>query len=65
MHYQWRTPLDPDCPGARAIDRALDDPITVVYGIGDELGPDLERRHLTECERCQRYGAANVEVVGP
>jgi len=62
--HHWHAPCDPDCPD-NPVPAALSDPITVAYGIGDELGPDLERRHMATCKRCQEYGAANIEVEGP
>ena len=62
--YQWHAPLGPDCPD-NPVPAALADPITQHYGIGDELGPDLEARHRASCERCQEYGAADIEVQGP
>lgn len=28
----------------------------------DDLWEDFEKRHRAKCERCQEYGAANIEV---
>jgi hypothetical protein len=48
-------PLDPDCPAVQALaDRHL-----VSY-----LGLACEHKaHRLICERCQRYGAANIQPV--
>jgi hypothetical protein len=44
-------------------DESLDaDPMTAYSGRGDEVAEDFERRHMRECDRCQEYGAANIEV---
>lgn len=59
-------PLDPECPAVEHFREALwSDPMTAYSGCGDEISDDFERRHLATCERCQEYGAVNVEVVGP
>jgi hypothetical protein len=56
-------PCDPGCPELVAqLDRLWSDPLTAYSGVGDEIGDDIERRHLAECERCQTFGAANVEA---
>ena len=54
-------PLDPDCPD-NPMEAFLSDPMTQYYGMGDEMGPDIESRHLAKCQRCQDYGAANIAV---
>jgi hypothetical protein len=40
-----------------------DDPMTAYSGVGDEIAEAFERRHLRECEICQEYGAANIDVA--
>lgn len=61
MHYH--TPIDPDCPViAEALAALHDDPMTAYSGVGDEVAESMEREHARSCERCQEYGAANIEV---
>ena len=63
--WTMRTPVDRQCPEVEHFNESvMGNPITVYSGCGDEILEDVERRHLRECERCQDYGAANVEVVG-
>jgi hypothetical protein len=38
--------------------------MTAYSGCGDEVTEDFERRHMAECERCQAYGAAHIDVCG-
>jgi hypothetical protein len=64
----WHTPLDPQCPGVEhafqievAPGEWIDDPMAAP--VWDDLWEDFEKRHRATCERCQEYGAANVEVV--
>ncbi len=58
-------PLDPDCIVVAEYKAALlNDPMTEASGAPvDEIMEGFERRHRLNCERCQRYGAANIEVV--
>jgi hypothetical protein len=62
--YGWHMPLDPACPD-NPLPGLREDPMTAYSGCGDEIAADLERKHLAKCERCQEYGAANIEVQGP
>lgn len=62
--FRWHAPLDPDCPN-NPLNNLWDDPMTAYSGCGDEIADDLEARHMKSCERCQVFGAANIEVVGP
>lgn len=55
-------PLDPECP-MNPLENLFDDPMTIAYGCGDEIGDLLEITHRRSCERCQAYGLANIEVV--
>lgn len=60
---RWYYPLDPECPEVEefySVD--LNDPITAMAGIGEELTRRFESKHRAKCERCQEYGAANVDV---
>ncbi len=63
MSGQWYMPLDPDCDEANeALSAIWDDPMTAYSGIGSEIAEGFERRHRSSCERCQEYGAANIEA---
>jgi hypothetical protein len=62
--FYWHAPLDPNCPN-NPLETFWDDPMTAYSGCGDEIADDLERRHIAKCERCQKYGAENIEVQGP
>src|SRR5262245_31959340 len=62
--WSWHAPLDPDCPD-NPLNNFFDDPMTQECGCADEIADDLERRHAAKCKRCQEFGAANIEVVGP
>ena len=61
-HYYH--PLDPECPPVAAFTESLfGDPMTKAMGApSDEIMEGFERKHRVICERCQRYGAANVEA---
>lgn len=65
----YHAPLDPDCPGAQeeVFDRIRsmsEDPMTQHYGVDvSEFSDDWERKHRAGCERCQEFGAANIEVI--
>lgn len=63
--FYYHAPLDPNCPDAPDIEGFLDDPMTRYSGCADEFVEDFEAKHLAKCERCQEYGAANIEVMGP
>jgi hypothetical protein len=63
MPGSWYTPIDPECPAVKEyMDTLFDDPMTAYSGCGDEIAEGWESRHKIECERCQEYGAANIEV---
>lgn len=64
----WHMPLDPDCPGVEHAFQIeiepgvwIDDPMGAP--VWDELMADFAKRHGASCERCQEYGAANIEVI--
>jgi len=59
---RWYAPLDPNCPKVEEAESMLDDPITVAYGVGDDIWEDFEMVHRGKCARCQAYGAANIGV---
>jgi hypothetical protein len=41
----------------------FDDPMTEAMGAPtDDICEGFERKHRATCQRCQEYGAANVEV---
>ncbi len=61
--FEYHTPLDPECPD-EPISRLLDDPMSQGAPLEDII-PDLEDKHRMKCGRCQEFGAANIEVVGP
>ena len=66
---RWNYPLDPECPVvARQNEKYAHmeaDPITIHYGVDvGEFREPWENKHRTECNRCQEFGAANVEVDG-
>lgn len=63
MSGYWYAPLDPDCPEVVRRESFYEDPFTVMSGCGDEFREDFERKHRVSCERCQEYGAANIEAV--
>jgi len=63
-YVEWHTPLDPECPDNPNA-TFWDDPMTQECGCADEIAEDLAKRHIATCERCQEYGAANIEVIGP
>lgn len=64
MNARLVYPLDPECPKVDAFMSALlDDPMTHAMGAPvDDISEGFERKHRKTCERCQQYGAANVEV---
>lgn len=66
MAMGMHMPLDPECPEVAEFAQMLEtDPMVAWSGVGDDLAEDFERRHRQKCERCQLYGAANIEVGGP
>ncbi len=60
----WHAPLDPDCPEVRKfMDGLFGDPMTEAMGAPtDDIVLAFEGKHRGKCERCQEYGAANIEV---
>lgn len=61
---RWVYPVDPECESVAEFRKSLlDDPMTEAMGapVG-EIMEDFERKHRAECERCQAYAAANVDV---
>jgi hypothetical protein len=55
-------PLDPGCPEVIDFkDRMYNDPMATP--VIDDIMEDFDRRHMRECQRCQEYGAANIEVI--
>lgn len=65
MTYKMHAPLDPECPTVSEFASALfDDPMTSAMGTPtDDIMDDFEAKHRAKCERCQAFGAANIEVV--
>lgn len=59
----WHAPLDPECPEVEKMWESLNDPIMRMSGCGGEFFEAFERKHRAKCERCQEYGAANIDVV--
>ncbi len=63
MPFKEHAPLDPECPDViEFYEGHADDPISQMCGCMDEIGDDFERRHRQHCERCQAYGAANIDI---
>lgn len=65
MAYRYHAPCDPECPVVDAYTEALfNDPMTDAMGAPtDEIMASFENRHRAKCLRCQKYGAANIEVT--
>lgn len=61
---RYRAPLDPECPKVREFRNALfDDPMTEAMGAPtDEIMEGFEKKHRATCERCKKFGAANIEI---
>lgn len=61
---KWQAPVDPRCPVVKSFHRNLDeDPLTGAMGAPvDDIVDLFERRHRAKCDRCQAFGAANIEV---
>jgi len=43
------------------VKKFLADPMSSIAPVEDFI-PDLEARHRAKCERCQAFGAANVDI---
>lgn len=63
MTMQWHNPLDPECPDVVEWEKGLDDPIMRLSGCAGEFNADFEKRHRSDCDRCQLYGAENIEIT--
>lgn len=65
MPPRYHAPLDPECPAVESFMTSLfDDPMTDAMGAPtDDIVEGFERRHRATCERCQSYGAANIDIV--
>lgn len=62
--HGWYLPLDSECPIVQKWnDMFWNDPITQACGCSDEINEAWENKHRAECERCQEYGVANIEVA--
>lgn len=61
---RYRAPLDPACPEvARFTESLFGDPMTEAMGAPtDDIMEGFARKHRLKCQRCQQYGAANIEV---
>ena len=61
---RYYLPLDPACPDVAAFTASLlDDPMTHAMGAPvDDIMDGFTKRHRAICQRCQEYGAANVEI---
>ncbi len=62
---RWHAPVDPECPEVSQFrDSLLNDPMTHAMGAPiDDILEGFDSSHRARCERCQEYGAANVEVM--
>ena len=73
MPPSFHAPLDPACP---EVEHAFQIPVwdletgetywvedPMGAPVMDELWADFEKKHRAKCERCQMYGAENIEVV--
>lgn len=64
MPFQYHAPLDPSCPDVQEFYEGHEnDPISQMSGCMEEITFSFESRHRAVCDRCQGYGAANIEVV--
>jgi hypothetical protein len=62
--YKYHAPLDPECPDVINFQECHEnDPISQICGCMGEIVINFESRHRAVCERCQNYGAANIEVI--
>lgn len=52
-------PLDPDCPALAEVRKFRDHPNV---RIGKMVQAEFDNQHRLICERCQRYGAANIQT---
>lgn len=64
MPYQYHAPCDPNCPVySDFLSSLYDDPMTEAMGAPtDDIVQGFESKHRAKCERCQAYGAANIDV---
>ena len=62
---KYHGPLDPECPVVAKFQQCLDgDLMGQAMGAPvDEIMESFERKHRGKCQRCQEFGAANIEVV--
>ena len=64
MSFKEHAPLDPRCPDVvEFYEGHVDDPISQMSGCMGEITQSFESRHRDNCQRCQEYGAANIEIV--
>lgn len=62
MSPQWRRPVDPECPEVKRYrSTLLDDPMSQ-YAPVDDILENWDRKHIQSCQRCQDYGAANIQT---
>lgn len=60
----WHAPVDPSCPEVSDFHQSVDeDPMSQICGCLDDVYEGWERKHRIKCERCQEYGAANIEAI--
>jgi hypothetical protein len=61
---EYYHPLDPKCPVVVKFEfDFVNDEMTRAMGVPvDEFRKNFEHKHRIVCERCQRYGAANIEI---
>lgn len=61
---RYHAPLDPECPVVEKYMRELfDDPMTASVGdVVDDIIEHFEIKHRKSCQRCQEFGAANIEI---
>jgi hypothetical protein len=64
MTGRWVYPVDPDCPEvAEYYEGLYGDPLGAAMGAPlGEIARGFDARHMAECERCQEFGAANVDI---
>ena len=62
--HRWHAPLDPACPVVLKHQHDMEmDPMnySIPADVLADIDADFARRHRAHCERCQNYGAANIE----
>ena len=61
---RYHAPLDPNCPKVyKFMSELFNDVMTEAMGAPtDDICEGFERSHRRHCQRCQEYGAANIEV---